>query len=259
MDAIDKGMIEFVERAISDVLKELHNRHTASTKMRAVLSLTLHAANTWKAMSILMSESEEPNLRAALHNPITVLLRSFYDAIIQAAFIVKDPAEAESRARDYLDFEHVERKKYMEHVLLGKSPLSRRIANSPKRADGEARIRVKFEEVKGRYSSGKGNSGTRNHWYKGSLHDLAKKTGREDEYRWYCTFSNSSVHAGPLAVKWGPQAPVRGYLVWVLVPLGLQMVKLARDSCGLSLSVEVDHAIAEFSTGVVHFDTTGHK
>jgi hypothetical protein len=259
MDAIDKGMIEFVERALGDVLRELHNRRSASAKERAIFSLTLHAANTWKAMSILMNQSEEQSLREAVSNPITILLRSFYDAYLQAAFIVQDPAEAELKARNYLDFEHVERKKYMDLALSGTSALSKRIANSTKREAGEAHIRAKFEEVKDRYSREEGNSRTRNQWYDGSLHDLAKKTGREDEYRWYFTFSNSSVHAGPLAVQWGPRAPVRGDLVWVLVPLGLQMVKLARDSCGISMSAEVDHAIAEFSTDVVHFDTTGHK
>jgi hypothetical protein len=251
MHPVDTAMIEFVERALGDVLKELNNRRSASSKLQAIFSLTLHAASTWKAMSILMNQSEGQSLREAVSNPITILLRSFYDAYLQAAYIVQDPAEAELRARNYLDFEYVERMKHMNLALSGTSALSKRIANSTKREAGEAHIRAKFEEVKDRYSRGEGKPGTRNQWYDGSLHDLAKRTGRDDEYRWYFTFSNSSVHAGPLAVKWGPQAPVRGDLVWVLVPLGLQMVKLARDSCGLSLNAEVDHAISEFSGDIV--------
>ena len=59
--------------------------------------------------------------------------------------------------------------------------ISRFIATSPLRKEGEKRNRKDFERVRSRYLV-KGKGRVRQNWYEGNLRELATKINREDEY-----------------------------------------------------------------------------
>lgn len=90
-----------------------------------------------------------------------LLIRSMFEVSAQFQYLMQD---RDSRARDYLDFEHITRKLEVEAALAGpKGPLCDHIRNSPLRVGGMARVNAEFARVEARYRNKKGSP--HKNWY----------------------------------------------------------------------------------------------
>ena len=138
-----------------------------------------------------------------------MILRGIYDAMLQALYILVDPVHRTERAQLYLDFFWVEKKKAIQ--LFDKSPtaLGKRISESPQRASVEPAIEQEIERVRPSFENAKGK--LRNHWYDGSLRDLAKAVGFEAEYELLQKHLSGVVHSSAYALKEG--MPIQGFLL----------------------------------------------
>ena len=87
--------------------------------------------------------------------------------------------------------------------------LARRISQSSKRPSAESAIEQEFQRVRKRFENSKGN--LREHWYVGTLRDLAAAVGFESEYELLQKQLSGAVHASPFALKEGSY--YRGFLL----------------------------------------------
>jgi len=125
-----------------------------------------------------------------------------WDASIQAAYIVHDPAKSESLARDFRDFHQVEIWQLKKRVFSHDTPISRNLKTRPDMAANLRQVDLNFQKVRARFSSGKGNAWP--HWYGSSLSQIAKKIGKAAEYDNMLWHLNSSVHSSFGALAGGP-------------------------------------------------------
>lgn len=125
-----------------------------------------------------------------------VILRTMYDASMQGLYILADPAEAESRAHLYLEYEIVERHKFIEFAKQGNAPGLKQIANSPLRSQAEPLLRKELDRVRSKYPRSDGK-GLRNKWYAGKLEDLAKVVGFTEECQFFQKTLSGAVHSSP--------------------------------------------------------------
>ena len=95
----------------------------------------------------------------------------------------------------------IERHRLMKGLEFSSS-LARSLTLSPRRPEGEAKLQRQFEQVKGAYAQRSGK--LRQHWYEGTLTQIAKKLSRDEEHFWFLRSFDSCIHAGPLAVFRGP-------------------------------------------------------
>ncbi len=245
-------LLALTDDTFQEVFNRVYEKEHTSPFEKAIFALGTHIANSWAGIALMFKFNDRPEMLEALGNPITCLIRVMYDALIQACYIVHEPESADAKGQDYLNYSHIEKYNCITKVFHGNSALSRRMAQSNRRAEMEPIFKAEFEKVKEKYTDSNGR--IRNHWYSGNLYDLARKIGKVDEYRWYCTVSNSTVHGGPLSVIHGPQGPSRFEPVSVASALVLQMAKLLRDYCKIQLSKIANDVIDRFADDFVHFE-----
>ena len=219
-DCLDNDEVdEYVLHLMKQVIRQANECSENDSVARALLFFLLRVANTWRSIRTLRNNTPDEEGFAV---DAGTLLRAMFDAYIQAEYIVHDPSKADERARDYLDFEHVERFKSATSVMKHDTPLSNHLKASPKRAEGEKRLQQEYDRVKERYFVEKRRSdgtvkygpGTRNTWYAQNLSDLARTLGREDEYDSLLKNFHGCVHSSPMAVRRGPMVSARHVLDW---------------------------------------------
>ena len=146
------------------------------------------------------------------------LLRAMFDAYLQAEYIASDQAMAVERARDYLEFEHVERYRRVQKIAKHDNPFANSLMSSPHRPEGEKLVRREYDRVKARYFTKKSrSSGTphlRPYWHPGSLATIAESLGKSDEYDILLATYHGCVHSGALAVGRGPTMSREHILDW---------------------------------------------
>lgn len=225
----------------------------ATKKADALIALVTHIANNWKAVCIL-NEHDDDGLEQVVANPTAVLSRCMYDALLQALYIAVDSAKAEERATEYLEFSAVEYQQFVERVLKGTSSLSRQMAQSPRRASAEHAIRKEYDRVKGRYTNKRGS--IRQHWYPGNLRELARSVGKDEEYSWYVTYSNSSVHAGPFSVVKGPLGTAGDRGLFAVAAIACQAATLLTKELHINVSKENEAFMTQFSKDPCNWSPT---
>jgi len=144
------------------------------------------------------------------------ILRGVYDAALQAMYILCDAEKRDERAKLYLDFYWIEKKRLMDRYLKESTTLSNHIAGSTRRKGGEAAITAKFDEVKANYLTHAGD--VQPNWYKGNLSCLAKEVGLHTEYEILNKQLSGVVHSSALTLK--GEVPYNGFL---LVDLACRM------------------------------------
>jgi hypothetical protein len=131
-----------------------------------------------------------------------------YDAYFQAAYLLSKPDEVSQRAQDYFDFAHVERQKFVTKILSLDNFFANRLKASPKREEGEKENKRRFDSVKARFITKR--NGTRNHWYPGTLAQIAKT----DEYEMLFAAFNGCVHSSASALALGPFVTAENVLLF---------------------------------------------
>jgi hypothetical protein len=111
------------------------------------------------------------------------IVRTSYDAMLQALYIFHDNAQCEELAMRFLDFRVIEQVKLLRLFEQGLTSVSRRMVQSPRRAKYEGEILKEFDRVCQKYGIDQSPSKRLpKDWHGSDLRKLAKKTGYESEY-----------------------------------------------------------------------------
>ena len=218
-DTLKDRVHEYVLELLGRVIKESHPLSETDEVARALLFLLLRVSNTWRSIRTL--DKHTPDDEGPMVDTGT-LLRAMFDAYIQAEYIVSDKNVAAERAKDYLEFQHVEKYKRVQAVMRYDNPFSEQLKSSPNRADGERRLQQEFDRVKARYYTKnrrrncktRPGAGMRTNWYPGSLADIARSLGKSDEYDILLANFHGCVHSSALTVQVGPIGSRKHVLDW---------------------------------------------
>jgi hypothetical protein len=200
-------------RIMQSVTREVVGRSNADNVASSLWCFLVRVQNTWSSVRLLRNGTP-----VARHNEILVdvgvLLRCMFDASLQAAYILHDPAKQTERASQYLEFQHVERYNTQERVFKHKNMLTDLLRLSRHKAAGQARVKAEFDRVKNQFlkksnknSTGgvlKGEAETREQWYAGNLGQFAQDAGKRDEYDTFIYGFHGCVHSSSYAVLEGP-------------------------------------------------------
>lgn len=132
----------------------------------------------------------------------TTVLRTLYDAMLQALYIIDDPENMEFRGELYEGFSAIERYELLRRVEADSSAFSRKLRESPLRKDGEPRLVAEYQQRIGNYRK-PGSSIRPRSWYAhsvGTLKDMAVVVGYEDEYLLLTHDLGASVHSSAFAL-----------------------------------------------------------
>ncbi len=178
------------------------------------------------------------------------VLRCAYDAYIQASFIVHDPSMREQQAELYLSFFDIERYVQEQEVLKQSNRLASHLQHSPLRQAGSKRLKDAYDRAAPRFATKDGKGVRKTHWYPGSLLTLAEAAGLRDEYMWFVKGLNSAVHAGPMAIRFGPAFPIEhmGMHASMIVA---RTAKLLTENESLTISDDSSKTLADLSANLL--------
>ena len=169
-----------------------------------------------EAADTLLVLRRTPNAGVHARDSATVL-RSQYDAMMQAVYLLTDPPLFNERVQLFECFKAVELHKQLQ--LLKKYPPKWMLTPEFKTRI-EPGIEKRFSEVRDCFAvvnkQGK-SKGLRRHWYKGSLSRLAKHYKYEEEYSHLLFKLNQAVHTSPLATPDSLRETVDHMPIWGLM------------------------------------------
>ncbi len=201
---------------------------------KAAGTLFVHATNCWLCVCKLLRGCANTTEAECFGNGAAAVLRCLHDACLQLEYILKGDAKKQLTSDQlgtlYLNYEHVERFRWMSRIDSFTSDLARHVSGSGKRGVAEPLIKAAYERVEGDYPK-------KTQWYSQALVDIAKILGREEEHFWFLATYNSSVHGGPMAALHGP-APSGADSYIVAKCLLIRAGKALHDAIGASLSDE---------------------
>jgi hypothetical protein len=122
------------------------------------------------------------------------ILRTIYDASLQALYILADPAKADELATRYVDFGMVEKMVTIKLFDKRATDMSRKVSTSPKRSAVEPALLTEYDRVNKKHCWDLMKLPPKN-WYKGSLRDVAKAVGYEAEYELLQKQLSAIVHS----------------------------------------------------------------
>jgi hypothetical protein len=144
------------------------------------------------------------------------LLRTQYDAHIQLLWLLQDQSEMETRARDYWDYQWIERFRLRRIIDRSTEPIARGIATWPDRADSEPAQDQLLRTIGERFLTDKGlkefraqgeayllhpTCRYRETWYSPlELRQLAEQVGIKAEHEFFIQMGHKAVHSTPLMV-----------------------------------------------------------
>lgn len=158
---------------------------------------------------------------------VETILRSMYDASLQAEYIASNRGSAPVKAQDYMDFTYVERHEAVKCLDRYHNAFASSVANSPRRSAGEPVLNKEFARVESRFRSAKGK--LRDKWHDQSLRSFSKNQKREEEYDFIIKSLHGSTHSSFAALKSGGKVAV------ALQPL------LAANLCLRALAVAMEY------------------
>lgn len=240
-------ILKITQEAITGAYRSEDNRPSS----RAILAFVVRLAGSWRSTVTLVKHHPEQYDLRTISNDCAVILRCMYEAFLQMRWIAFGPNDPDKMGQLYLGFEVVENFRLMEIVLSQDDKMSHRVASSPRRTEGQARLREGYDKAKNDYPRRTGN-GVRDHWYPGSLVNLARDLHATEEYTWLVRMNNSSVHTGPRAMFHNSEANARQIelLAEMILMRGLGILKRHYRLSLLSLATEVidAHSISAFPT-----------
>jgi len=239
-DTLKEEADEEFQRLLTRVISTAYPYTKDDEVACSLVYLLVRVSNTWRSIRTLdkhMSDEEGPMLDAG------ALLRVIFDAYLQAEYISSDKEAAAERAKDYLEFEHVERYRRAKRVTGHNNPFAEDLRSSPRRAEGEKRLQQEYDRVKCRFLLEKRRSNgtikrgprTRTNWYPGSLADIAKYLGKADEYDILLANFHGCVHSSSWTVRKGPVVSRKHVLDWAST-VAARVAQLSVDHVGVKLN-----------------------
>lgn len=192
---------DMVRDLLREIISQTYDLGDSDDVSVALFFFLGRVANTWRSIRTLQKYTKDSD---GFMVDAGSLLRAMYDAYLQAEYLVSDSAKSSERARDYFDFEHIERYKAMKRTLSANNWMAKRLQRSPKRSKGQPTNKQHYDRVKCRFQSNPGKDATRNQWYPGTLPAIAEEAGKLDEYKTFLATFNGCVHSSASAVKSGP-------------------------------------------------------
>lgn len=175
-----------------------------------------------------------------------VLIRSMFELALQFEYLMKNPVR---RSQQYLDFTHITKHKHTSAITENPTgPVSKWLASSPNRDEGEKRNKENYDRVRDKFIS-KGKLAI--NWYKMSIRSLAKKLDREGEYKVVYALCSSWAHGDPFSTQ-----PVVSN--WITKPQNVFLVSTGyyarmllnfADAGKIILSAEQDDFLKQLSAG----------
>lgn len=210
--------------------------------------------NVCKAITHSMNRGGQllASMRAMLKTHATyagpAIIRAMFELALQFEYLLRDPG---ARSQRYLDFTWVTRKKLMDCNLRNPGgPIGESLANSAMRAEGEALIKKKYEEVSPPFRKGKNRDW--DNWYCKSLYDLAKELEWDREYDRCYRLCASWTHGDPFSSAGGSVHPLASpiNLFWLTVALyGRMLLRVTQTYSTIVLT----------STQIEFLDACDHK
>lgn len=250
-DAEHAMIMTRIDSMLKEVITKVYHVPNKRSSSQALLGFLVRCAGSWKSINTLVSSAPTSVEADAIGNDCAAILRCMFDACIQAAYLFIDPKEREDRARLYLDYEHVERFLLSTEIASRNNPLSKSIAASPLRPEGEKRNRKEFDRVKAKYLVKKSTrpDHVRNTWYRGDLRTLAKTIGKEqeDEYIVFVKRSHGSIHSSRMAVSKGPSITGKNFCYFASL-LACRVARMVVENDSLSVTSSSAEMIASHAT-----------
>jgi hypothetical protein len=190
----DDELLESYRTAGNAIVKKLNDARRDSAVTNAIETLLRRIVAGGDSLGVLREHS-----RHDFAPDGAVILRAIYDAMLQALYILADPAHCETRAARYLDFRWVEHHNFIDRFDKSPTYLGRRISQSPLRAGAQPGIEQEFQRVRGAFENAKG--GLRGSWYEGTLRDLARAVARESEYDILQKHLSGAVHSSAFGLQ----------------------------------------------------------
>jgi len=214
-DLADEQILQLLKRVVT----ESHSHSETDEVARALLFFLVRVSNTWRSIRTL--DKHTPDVEGPMVDAGT-LLRAMFDAYLQADYISSDETLAMERAKDYFDFEHVERYKLIQKVIACDNPFVDKLKASARRSEGEKRAQEAYDRVKARYQVQPRRQGgrhtrscrTRPNWYPGTLADIARSLGKSGEYDILVASLHACVHSSPIGLTSGPIGSRPHILSW---------------------------------------------
>ena len=205
LDDGDRQLVCSIETAKTEVISALfeQHKHAPTPLTDAALRLLLRICTASRSIFILVSCATDQNELDGAANDAATLARTVGDVWIQLEYLLRgdghrSPTSLAELYNDFIWFERLQYSKNLEHINCD---LAEAIKASPKRNAGDTEIKKKCKRLKNKFTKSNGN-----HWYPGSLKDIAEATGRTSEWYFFCSLYNSCVHGGPMATRYGPIA-----------------------------------------------------
>lgn len=223
-----------ISRIAHEVINAACAADVGRPSSKAILAFAVRLAGSWRSIVTLVKHHPEQDDLRSLSNDCAVILRCMYDAYLQMRWIAVGPNDPDEMGKLYLGFKVVERYKLVEIVVDEEDDMSEFVASSRLLTQHRAKLGEDYESAKSNYpkSSGKG---VRNHWYPGSLGDLARDLHAAEEYTWFVRMQNSGVHTGPRAMfcSSDPNARQLGLFSESILIMGLSVLA-THDNLALS-------------------------
>ncbi len=137
-------------------------------------------------------------LKSSATHASPVIIRAMFELSLQFDYLMADPVP---RARDYEDYAHITRRRQSKAIAENPvGPMSKCIADSPDRPNGEKRNEEAYQRVRPRFLVPRGKKQeVARAWYRMSIAKLANTLARDAEYRlWYSTTS-AWAHGDPFS------------------------------------------------------------
>lgn len=249
-DPIDETAVaELICRGLADTIVMVHGRVRRDKVALALSCFLTRVANTWRSIQTLWG-----NLRDDFPDTFMVdagaLVRTMFDAYIQAAYLLQDLTKREERARLYLEHQHIEKRKVMTKIMAHDSPLSQMLRRSPRRPKGEKALQQNYDRVKANYPRPK-KRGVRDRWHEGNLRDLAIAICREAEHDQYVSTFHGCVHSSALAVLDGPLLLTPEYVAGCAAHIASMLAKLCLDHYHAQLEPVLQAVIDAYASGTL--------
>jgi hypothetical protein len=146
LDEADRRVWNFLFEVETSILKRLPGSDLSEPLRKA--------ANKMISRASLLLASAAGLVKLHRHYSAPLLIRALFEVAAQFEYMMQD---SETRARQYLDFEHVTR--YLrERAFLTKAngPIGDMLRRSPQRKEGEKKVEAEFEKVRPRFLNKKG-------------------------------------------------------------------------------------------------------
>lgn len=191
LDEVDRNIWEFLIETEQHILSRLPDADLAPAVREAVRRMIRRA-------SLLVASAAG---LVKLHCPYSapLFIRALFEVAAQFEYMMQEP---EARAQQYIDYEHIT-KYQQQQCFLEKAdgPIGHMLRSSPRRKEGEARIKAEFDRVRSQFEGKKGK--LHQYWHGMTLRRLVAELGTSEadwevEYElWYSKFS-AWAHANPL-------------------------------------------------------------